>query len=116
MSLAWPDGHTSRLASIWSESSPAHTAFSSMLAVFTCTPRCVSSTSLATSAQADEPSHGWTAMDTVPPEPAAGGALDPDGAPDVGDVAACFLALLPQAASTRLAMRTTGSHLCVRLT
>ena len=71
---------------------------------------------MATSASAEEPSHGFTASVTLPPDPGAGGALDAEDA-DVGDVdAACFLALLPQAANTRLTITTTGTHLCNRLT
>src|SRR6185369_12872776 len=60
MSLACPEGHTSRFASIVPESSAGQTAFSSMSLSFTVIP-CFSRTTLATAALAAEPSHGFTA-------------------------------------------------------
>ena len=60
MSLACPDGHTSRFASIESESSAGHTAFSSMSLSLTVMP-CFSRMTFATAAFAAEPSHGFTA-------------------------------------------------------
>ena len=60
MSFACPDGHTSRFASIESESSAGHTAFSSMSVSLTVVP-CFSRMTFATAAFAAEPSHGFTA-------------------------------------------------------
>src|SRR5689334_3416884 len=65
MSLAWPDGHTSRFASIESESRAGHTAFSSMSLRLTFMP-CFSRMTFATFAFAAEPSHGFTASVIVP--------------------------------------------------
>src|ERR1700694_80889 len=117
MSLAWPDGHTSRLASIWPESSPAQTAFSSMSTSFTVMPSCFSRMTLATLALAAEPSHGLMARVSDPPEPGAGRAAVTWGEAVVTDPleTGCFL-VLPHAASTRLAIRTTGTHRRKRLT
>src|SRR5205823_7389241 len=91
MSLACPDGHTSRFASIVPESSAAHTAFSSMSLRLTFIP-CFSRIALATAALAAEPSHGFTASVIVPLNVFA----PPAAVVPVVDV---LLLLLPHAAS-----------------
>src|SRR3954470_9999660 len=100
MSDACPDGHTSRFASIEPESRPAHTAFSSMSFSVTFTP-CFSRIALATSAFADEPSHGLTAIVTAPPH------LDPDVEPLL--LLDLLPLLLPHAASTSTATAVTAT-------
>src|SRR6476659_3896636 len=109
MSDACPDGHTSRFASIDPESSPAHTAFSSMSFSAPVTP-CFSRTALATSALADEPSHGLTAIVTEPPH------LSPEPEPESDETPDLLPLLLPHAASTNTAAATVAtSHRLLRI-
>src|SRR3954452_24933580 len=107
MSVWCPDGHTSRFASIEPESSPAHTAFSSMSFSATVTP-CFSRTALATSAFAADPSHGLTAIVTLPPH------LSPE--PESDEPPDLLPLLLPHAASTSIAAATVAtSHRLLRI-
>src|ERR1700730_5699168 len=95
MSFAWPDGHTSRFASIVPESSAAHTAFSSMSLRLTFIP-CFSRMTFATAALAADPSHGFTARVIEPLNVFA----PPAAVVPLVDVP--FLLLLPHAANAKV--------------